>query len=375
MADFPDPIREYIYNLGIENRYPAYIIVEDKGNIIESGGNLEEYGAGDLKPGDYVADKLLVLEGLLPLDESPLFLSRVKGETGRSADIHIFRAKDQNWILLMDASAEEADHGLLQQKANELHLLKETQIKYINKLQEQKKQLEELNELKNKFLGMAAHDLRNPIGVVKGFTSLFLGGILGEITDKQRETLERMKVTSDKMLDLLNDLLDVSAIESGKFDINPVETDLYSYLEECHSSNSILAEGKSITLKLEMDPGIPQINLDPDRISQVLNNLITNAIKFSNPDTEIIIKASIIENDVVISVTDQGQGIPEDEISQVFADFGRVSVKPTAGEKSTGLGLAIVKRLVESHGGKISVSSKVGVGSTFSFNLPVTLKK
>jgi signal transduction histidine kinase len=111
--------------------------------------------------------------------------------------------------------------------------------------------------------------------------------------------------------------------------------------------------------------------MDPDRINQVVNNLITNAVKFSYPNTVITLRARAEDNTVAISVQDQGQGIPAKDLGKMFTEFGRASVRPTAGEKSTGLGLAIVKRMVEAHGGRIWVESQVGVGSTFTFTLPL----
>ena len=149
------------------------------------------------------------------------------------------------------------------------------------------------------------------------------------------------------------------------------DIDINEYLKECHASNSVLAQAKSIALKLDIPEPLPAVSFDVDRINQVINNLITNAIKFSYPETQITLSAKIAEKMVEISVRDQGQGIPKDEIAKIFAEFGRASVKSTAGEKSTGLGLAIVKRIVEAHGGRIWVESEVGVGSVFSFTLPL----
>ena len=133
----------------------------------------------------------------------------------------------------------------------------------------------------------------------------------------------------------------------------------------------LLAKGKSINLKLNLESNLPEISLDRNRISQVINNLITNAIKFSYPETEIALSAVRRGGEVIISVADQGQGIPPDEIPKLFADFTKTSVRPTGGEKSTGLGLAIAKRMVEAHKGRIWVESQVGKGSTFSFTLPL----
>jgi len=232
-------------------------------------------------------------------------------------------------------------------------------------------QLVELNELKNKFLGIAAHDLRNPIAVVKSYISLLLNGLLGEVTAPQREIMQNMNTACLTMLALIDDLLDVSAIESGRLDLRPEIVDLAQYLRGCHASNSLLARAKGIELELDLSPDPPKVTMDPSRINQVLNNLVTNAIKFSHPKTKVIVGAKVVGNEVRISVADQGQGIPEKEIAGIFSPFARGSVRPTAGEKSTGLGLAIVKRMVEAHGGQIMVKSKVGQGSTFTFTLPL----
>jgi len=229
----------------------------------------------------------------------------------------------------------------------------------------------ELNELKNKFLGIAAHDLRNPIGAIKGYLEIILDGVLGEVPESQREIMQRMDKICETMLDLVNNLLDVSAIESGQLQLKPREVNLAAYLRESHEFNSLLAKAKSIEMKLELEPALPRVVMDPNRINQVINNLVTNAIKFSHPKTTVTMRARVVGNEVEISVSDEGQGIPRAEISKIFTDFGRTTVRPTAGEKSVGLGLAIVKRMVDAHGGRIWVESEVGVGSTFTFTLPL----
>ena len=176
------------------------------------------------------------------------------------------------------------------------------------------------------------------------------------------------------MLDLVNDLLDVNAIEAGRLELKMDTIDLTKYLKECYDENLVLSKAKSIELVLDLEPELPVIVMDPHRIDQVMNNLINNAIKFSYPNTTITLQARVLDQEVAISVRDQGQGIPADEVKNLFTEFGRTSVRPTAGEKSTGLGLAIVKRIVELHGGRIWVESKVGMGSIFTFTLPQAIR-
>ncbi|MBI4871705.1 MAG: GAF domain-containing sensor histidine kinase [Candidatus Riflebacteria bacterium] len=232
-------------------------------------------------------------------------------------------------------------------------------------------QLVEINELKNRFLGMAAHDLRSPIGTIRGLVYVLKGAHVGPVAAKQVEFLDRIDHACEGMLQLLRELLDVSAIEAGKVEMHFQETDLRSFLHACHANNELLAVAKSIELTLDVPEQLPIVVLDVERINQAVGNLITNAIKFSHPGTRISLRGRIEGAQCLISVADQGQGIPESELHKLFQDFGRTSVRPTGGEKSTGLGLAIVKRLTEAHGGRVLVESKVGVGSTFTLSLPV----
>jgi len=183
--------------------------------------------------------------------------------------------------------------------------------------------------------------------------------------------LKTVNKACETMLALIDDLLDVSAIESGKLELKLREVDLAEFLRESHASNSLLAKSKSIELALEMPPILPPVALDPDRVNQILNNLVSNAIKFSRPNTAITLGVRVSKHSVEIGISDRGPGISEEEIPRLFTPFVRGSARPTGGEKGVGLGLAIVKRLVEAHGGQIRVESKIGVGSTFKFTLPL----
>ncbi|HVN48920.1 MAG TPA: GAF domain-containing sensor histidine kinase [Bacteroidota bacterium] len=232
-------------------------------------------------------------------------------------------------------------------------------------------QLVELNELKNKFLGMAAHDLRNPLSTIKGYVRLFLSGNLGNITTDQQEALSDMNTASDEMLGLINDLLDVRAIQTGNIQLKRQPTKLDELLHTTIQSLRLITSTKSIKCQFDFPASIPLLQVDPARIKQVLTNLITNAVKYSFPHTIIHVSIKIFEKEVWIAIQDQGQGIPAEELKKLFKAFSRTSVKPTAGEKSIGLGLAITRRIVEAHGGRIWVESETGKGSTFTFALPL----
>lgn len=232
-------------------------------------------------------------------------------------------------------------------------------------------ELERLNEVKNRFIGVAAHDLRNPLQVIEGYSEMLLGGVLGALTPQQQKVVATIRRNSDFMLRLVTDLLHVSRIEAGKLNLELAETDLGALLEKNVELNRLLARQKRINITLASGDDIPPLALDAPKIEQVLNNLIGNAIKFSNPDTTVEVRAARGEREAVVAVKDEGQGIPADELGRLFIPFESLSVKSTGGEQSTGLGLAIAKRIVEGHGGRMWVRSEVGVGSTFSFSLPL----
>ncbi len=231
--------------------------------------------------------------------------------------------------------------------------------------------LERLNEQKNRLLGMAAHDLRNPLGVILAYSEFLETDASEVLDDDQRDFVSTIKSTSEFMLNLINELLDVSTIESGRLQLECAPTDLLELVRHNISLNRVLAQKKDIALDLEAADNLPPLMIDRGKIEQVLNNLIGNAIKYSYPATRIKVRIARHEDHVTVLVIDQGQGIPSEDLPKLFKAFGRASVKTTAGEQSTGLGLAIARKIVEGHGGNIFVESRVGTGSTFCFNLPL----
>lgn len=232
-------------------------------------------------------------------------------------------------------------------------------------------QVLELSHLRNKFLGMAVHDLRNPISVIDSYVEFIKEGALGPVTDEQQEALADMKSASSSMMALLEDILDISAIENGILQLKTKRVNVGDYLKMVAASNKIRANAKSISITVVCNNPQLEVTIDPDRIGQMLDNLISNAIKYSHKGSNVIIQAERIDDELKISVIDQGQGIPQDELPVLFKDFSKTSVRPTAGEKSTGLGLAIVRRIAEAHGGRAQAESVVGKGSTFSVFIPM----
>jgi signal transduction histidine kinase len=231
-------------------------------------------------------------------------------------------------------------------------------------------ELARLNEEKNRFLGIVAHDLRNPLGAISLYSQLLIEEASTVLTGEQQELLSDINNSVDFMQGLVHDLLDVARIESGKLELLRQPTDLVALVQHNLVLNRVYAGQKDIHLTFACDDHIPLLMLDRAKIEQVLNNLLTNAIKFSHPHTTVAVRIACIAGSVVMSVKDQGQGIPADELDQLFQPFQKTSVASTGGESSTGLGLMIVHKIITGHGGTIRVESEWGQGSTFYVSFP-----
>ncbi|MEQ9365619.1 MAG: hybrid sensor histidine kinase/response regulator [Leptospirales bacterium] len=256
------------------------------------------------------------------------------------------------------------------QKNKELQQVNEELRAARSQLESQNEHLAALNDQKNQFLGMAAHDLRNPLGIIQGFSTLLIEAE-GLPPEQETQLLNRIRASSQFMLQLVDDLLDISAIESGKLDLNPSPVPVGKIFESCVDLNTIPASQKQIGVDVDLSEDLPLIRADASKMDQVFNNLLSNAIKFSHAGSRVTLKARRVGDLVQLSVGDQGQGIPADELGKLFQPFQKSSVRATAGEKSTGLGLTIVRRIVEGHGGTIEVQSEVGKGTIFIVSVPI----
>ena len=232
------------------------------------------------------------------------------------------------------------------------------------------KKLVELNDLKNKFLGMASHDLRNPLASIRGYSRFLLDKGSQVKEDTRQEFLTTIKNVSGNMLELISNLLDISVIESGQLKLNLEKASMEKLAEEKIHLQQILADKKNIRLHADFDE-VPEFYFDANRIGQVVDNLLSNAVKYSPPDKEVFVKLEAHEQTMTLSVKDEGPGIDPDEQGQLFQHFQKLSARPTAGESSSGLGLAIAQRIVEEHQGSIGVDSQLGQGATFHFSLPM----
>jgi signal transduction histidine kinase len=238
-------------------------------------------------------------------------------------------------------------------------------------LRERIEELQGLNRLKNEFVGMAAHDLRSPLAVVEMYASFLLEDPNSCLTTKERDFLRVIKNQGRFMLNLINDLLDVTQIESGRLDLKVQTGDLVEFVRRNVDFNASLAARRDVAIDLEVEAAASaMIAFDPNRVEQVLNNLVGNAVKFSPAGSRIVVRVGCEEELVRVSVIDKGPGIPSEELPVLFKPFYRGSAPLPPGERSTGLGLPIARRIVEAHGGGIGVESQLGRGSTFWFTLP-----
>lgn len=231
--------------------------------------------------------------------------------------------------------------------------------------------LVELNLRKNEFLRKAAHDLRNPLGSIKGYIDLLRVGVFGTLSESQENVLALIAASCETALALTSDLLSAAVIEGEDFQLEWSVIDVREFLFECVSVAEERAAQKGIRLSVETREGIPPAVVDAAHLRVAMENLLSNAIKFSPPESNVTVGAFAEREKLTIFVRDEGPGIPKEEMPLLFTPFAKISVRPTHGEPSTRLGLWLTKRIVEAHGGKIWAESEVGKGSTFMFSIPV----
>lgn len=241
-------------------------------------------------------------------------------------------------------------------------------------LEETKKELQKLEESKNqlmRFLSIAAHDLKSPLAAVQSYFNVLLGGFVGGLNEKQKQMIGRSDQRIKGLLELVNDLLDISRIETGQIIKEMKEVSLSEILKTPLEDARAIAEPKKITLVLDVPEDLPKVYASPQRLGQVFVNLLNNAVKFTPEKGTISIKIKHQNNEIESQIADTGIGIPAQDLPRLFEEFFRASNVETPG---TGLGLAIVKRIIEAHGGRIWAESpcpETGLGSKFTFVLPI----
>lgn len=251
----------------------------------------------------------------------------------------------------------------------------ETHLKVRSLLQQHTafiKALTKANTEKSKFLGIASHDLKNPLISINGLASFLASGKFGALSATQAEMASSIYEASEAMLALVNDLFDVALIETGQLNVEIDEVDLYSVVKTSVNLYRVTAGKKDIEIEF-IDRDIPKnVRCDKRQVRRVMDNLLSNAIKFSEPNTKISVILESDKNWVFFRVADEGPGIPEDEFDKLFGSFSKTSIKPTGGETSTGLGLNICKTVMQAHGGDIYAENLPEKGAQFSVQLHKT---
>lgn len=231
--------------------------------------------------------------------------------------------------------------------------------------------LEDLNKEKNIFIGIAAHDLKNPIGTIYSFSDLLISNFTPETEPETKEIVGYIKELSTNSLHILDNVLDVSKIESGIINIIKQEQDYIAFLKKNIFYNQLVANKKEIEIQFESEESTLIFAFDENHLSEVTNNLLTNAIKFSDKNSNIKVRITKNPLTILTEIIDNGKGIAAEEQSKLFNYFQKTSTLPTDGESSSGLGLAISKKIITQHEGTIGVKSELGKGSTFYFEIKI----
>jgi PAS domain S-box-containing protein len=269
--------------------------------------------------------------------------------------------------LYAEGRAREAEVAA---RNRELTKALEQNARLLHALEGKSAELEVAGRHKSEFLATMSHELRTPLNAVIGFSEVLLEQMFGELNDKQRDYLNDIWSSGRHLLSLINDILDLSKIEAGRMELDVVEFDLPGHIDGALTLVRERAGRKGISLETTIDRRVGSVWADERKIKQVLLNLLSNAIKFTPPGGRVEVRAVPADGAVDVSVRDTGVGIAPEDHAAVFEEFRQVGAGP-AQQEGTGLGLTLCRKLVELHGGRIVLASEIGVGSTFSFTIPV----
>lgn len=388
----------FIKKLSYKSRAVAYGLWSDKGDVLQVNEVLQDIismGNGEqlklMNPSieslnEKAKENACIFVGYLTLGTDPLktytLYSKVFFQNNKFLifcylDI-IETLKDNKELSKLNQEVNNLQRKLTKEKISlenayeELNVLQAQLLERTNQLELLNDSLHEMNQEKNKYIGMVAHDLRSPISTVYSFANLLLEDLEELSSEEIKLFLRKIMTRSQFSLNMIEGFLDASKIESGILNINSEFNDFISCLNQSVENNQVFAVTKKQKLILSNKLEHLEFYFDYEKMQQVFDNLLSNAIKYSNPKSNISIDLQTEqENLLIFKVSDEGQGIAEEELHRVFKAFETTSAKATAGEKSTGLGLSIVKKIVEAHSGTIEVSSVLGKGTTFTMQLPI----
>jgi len=233
----------------------------------------------------------------------------------------------------------------------------------------------EIDKMKTEFVSLASHQLRTPLSAIKWFLEMVLGGDAGKINEEQKELLQQASESNERMINLVNGLLNVSRIESGRLTLEPKLTDLVKLSKTVISEVNPIIKAHNQKLNFLASKDIPKVNIDPKLISQVIANLLSNASKYTPARGKIDFNIQVKDKDIIFTVKDNGMGIPQSQQNKIFEKFFRADNVVSTDTEGTGLGLYVAKAVVEASGGNIGFNSTEKKGSTFWFRLPLSGSK
>ncbi len=239
-------------------------------------------------------------------------------------------------------------------------------------------EFQELDRAKSNFVATAAHELKNPLAAIKTTSAVLKDGIAGPLTEKQKELAATIHTESNRLLDLVRELLDLAKLEAGTLELHPTPVDVETLIESAMMPIALRAEEAGIAIDAAVTRDVPELEVDPNKMAWAITNLLSNAVRYSRRGSAVDVKASVIEGatsaalrEVWISVTDRGKGIAEKDLGRIFDKFVQIEDSAMGIGSGTGLGLAIAREIVLAHGGRIWATSTVGEGSTFTIALPL----
>ena len=329
------------------------VVVNNKGEVLLMNPAAEKLL--DTKKEEKIGHQLTEGAG----EEQLISLAKTTSLDGET-DIEIDSNEDTKKILRSSSAVIEDENG---QTVG--------MVTVLNDITKQK----ELDNMKSQFLSNVTHELRNPIGAIKQSIAVILEGTAGDLTEPQHKFLSNAKRNLDRLSALVDDILDLSKLEAKKMEIKLKLTAISKVIDEVCETIDTWTKNKEIRIVKDIEEDLPEINVDPDRIIQVLMNIISNAIKFTPKDGTITIGAKLSEekDKMSVSISDTGVGIPKEDQPKIFGKFQQAKNRSAGDKSGTGLGLTIAQELVGLHGGKISVDSEEGKGTTFTFTLSMNL--
>ncbi|MGE5309353.1 MAG: ATP-binding protein [Deltaproteobacteria bacterium] len=359
----PDEIEAAMAFVDSEKEFLRSLMETDKtfSSLSEQNPQIKERLRQQFKVTSFVLCPILPKEGLRGM----LLVGTDK------KDAIITEGDEELIIILANQLGQGLENARLFEKTWSAHQELEKRVEErTRELSQALQEVKNISKRKTDFVSSVSHELRTPLTSIKGYASILLAGKLGAVPEEVQKRLEKINKHSDELVQFVNDLLDISRLESGKTTMKLQALDLKTLVDEVSDVLTVLMKEKGIEFGCLVPENVPDVLGDKEQIKRVFINLINNAIKYS-PKGKITVKVIPLGNEVQIDVADTGCGIPENAAGHIFEEFYRVDSAMNQEIKGTGLGLSLVRNIVEAHRGRIWVRSKVGEGSTFSFSLPL----